>query len=160
MASCLVQVIVVARPFLLEPHDGLALTLIYPPGLLLLRLRRRFLDGGLALALGLLSGAGAATTLGVVLECRPHLFVVLQLALADAGDELALRGGEVGLGHHDGQVGRRGVVVEEVGRRHGAAAAGREGLDLGVHGGGLARHGLEHGVAAEGVEVGARVREG
>lgn len=55
-----------------------------------------------------------------------------------------------------------GVVVEEVRRRNldspGVEVAVQF-ADLGVHGLGLARHGLDHGVAVEGVEVRARLGE-
>ena len=40
------------------------------------------------------------------------------------------------------------------------AALGVEGVDFGFDGVGAARDGLEHGVGAESVEVGARVGEG
>lgn len=95
-------------------------------------------------------------------ERGPHPLVVLQLAGADTGDELAVGVEEVLFRDHDSDVFGRGVVVEVVGRRDGVFG-GRirvDGPDLGVDGRGLARHRLEHGVAAERVEVGARVGEG
>lgn len=96
-----------------------------------------------------------------------------ELACADARDQLAVGVEEVLLRDANGDVLRGGVVVEEIGGRDDVGALvfvaifavlrGEGGcfvvevLDFRVDFGGLARHGFEHGVAAEGVEVGASV---
>lgn len=87
-----------------------------------------------------------------------------QLLDTNTRHELAPRGVEILLLDENFQIRRQSVVVEEARDRDGlfprAGAGGVEGGDAGVDGARGARDGFEHGVAAEGVEVGAGEGEG
>lgn len=109
------------------------------------------------------SAAAAAAALACsTFKSRPHTLVVLQLARAHAGHQLPMGVDKVLLHDHHGDVLRRRVVVEEVRRRDRVLRVLRarvDRLDLVVHLGCLPRDGLEHGVTAQGVEVGSCVGE-